>query len=103
MKKVILVIISIVLVMVQGCTGNKYVKEKMVYKSKEDKTEPYFFNSATKTFACRNVTILKFETKDKKTFEFKIDATNQQYENLKAGEEYVVEHNDDEICSIDNN
>lgn len=100
MKKVIFAIISIALVIAQGCTGSKYVKEKMIYKSKEDKVEPYLYNSATKSFAYRNVTILKFETKDKKTIEFKTDA---KYENLKAGEEYVVEYNGDEICSIDNN
>lgn len=103
MKKVIFAIISIVLVMTQGCTGNKCVKEKMIYKSKEDKVEPYLYNHAIKTFMYRNVTILKFETKDKKTIEFKTDATNQQYENLKAEEEYVVEYSGDEICSIDNN
>lgn len=100
MKKVILAIISIMLVITTGCTGNKC--EKLIYKSKEDKSEPYFFNSITKTFTYRNVTILKFETKDKKTIELKTDAANQQCENLKAGEEYLVEYNGDDICNIDN-
>ena len=103
MKKVIFAIISIVLVMTQGCTGNKYIKEKMIYKSKEDKVEPFFYNTMTRTFEYTNVTILKFETKDKKTIEFKIDTANQKYENLKSGEEYTVEYNGDEICSVDNN
>lgn len=100
MKKVILVIISIMLVIMTGCTGNKC--EKFIYKSKEDKVEPYFYNSMTRSFMYRNITVLKFETKDKKTIELKTDTTNQQCENLKAGEEYLVEYNGDDICNIDN-
>lgn len=83
----------------------------MIYKSKEDKLVPYLYMASTKMFLYRNVTILKFETKNKRTIELEIDSTNQQYsnilkneiDNLKDGEEYVVEYNGSEICSIDKN
>lgn len=101
MKKVILVIISIVLVMIPGCTLNECKKEKMIYKSKEEKAEPYLYNSAIKSFMFRKVIVLNFETNDEKTIEFEINTTNQQYSNLKVGEEYVVEYNSNEIISVD--
>lgn len=103
MKKAILIIISIMLAIMIGCTENTGNKcEKLIYKSKEDKVEPYSYNAATKTFMYRSITVLKFETKDKKTIELKTDTTNQQYENLKTGEEYLVEYDDDCIYNIDN-